>query len=231
MKALILFCISLTPLILLSQNILLGSYCRLQKGIVVNNKYCDDWIKINSNNKFEFGSTLNEIISAGYGTYLNIKDTLILNFEKYQPISENKVEIIQTTESSSDSIIISFQVFNKDTIPYAFVNAYISTSINPDKVSIIATSTGDHEGKGKIIIKKDTNQAYLNFLYPGTNHIIYKLTKNKNYKLFGYLFDNFPYRIEKKVWKFLIEKKRKEGIQLIRIGCDNNLLNQVYVKE
>ncbi|MCK0124943.1 hypothetical protein MWU76_11075 [Gelidibacter sp. F2691] len=130
--------------------------------------------KKNNTFEYEFSGHLGTQ-SYAHGQYELIKNKLILDYNKTEPIKIGH-HVSKIWTNSKDSINLQFNFFDFDNIPIPFVNVIYKDSLSKNGYNgIIATK----EGRAQLILKKKNKDFEL--VISNLGYSQYKFTVDRNY--------------------------------------------------
>lgn len=188
----------------------LNSFGQLKGEYVRSDEFCGQYINFLDSNKFIFieWCDLGPIDSGGGNYQINERE-LTLSFLKYIPSYPRF--IIDSNESTKDSVTISVQVFDyktNDELGYAAVFLeYNDSSFKEGK-------SADTSGRAVFIRPKSNSKltTYATFLNRGKEPI--SIFANRNYNLKMYLYFQNPIIIRDEKMVFKIRKRKKDSFEL-----------------
>lgn len=202
-----------------TQTELLGKYCRLAEGVILNIQKDDKCITFLPNNMFRYYNSYDHRTPGykeyGKGSYRLSKDTLILMFTNKDPKFINTYDIQKTLNPSSDSILIDLQLYSlKDTTPINFANVYIKDSVSFKNKKILGGFSTDIAGHGYKTLSTPSGNFWLEIRSINFPKCYIELTNNCDYKITGYIVADDSECIYGEVWKFLIITNKNKTLRI-----------------
>lgn len=210
--SLISFITLFVPFFLSGQGSLSGKYSHSTIG-ELHKKVDFESIIFHENNNFEYEYSFFNY-RFGKGIYSVKQDSLLLYFEKYDSFSKNKIRIIDSSFSNSDSIIIKLKINYEDSLPLQFANVVANRDSSILTPNFLVGKSSNANGEAQLILKKDTGQIWLAVFFIGIEQTQFKLSGDRNYNLIIDTYKSNYGRINGEVWKYRIKKLKKDELCL-----------------
>ena len=185
--------------------ILLIFNCKVNLGQNINGKYCKKFnleytnycLEFNNNEfKYEFSGDLG-LMEYGKGSYFITKDSLILNFNKSEPVALNYHRLYSWSSIPKDSIYLKLKVktIRSETFPYSLV---LISSNNSEK-----RYRCNEKGELLLKLKKEDKEINVNIRNIGFSYS-FNIHPLNNYEAKIFINENLVSPIIGNIWKYKI---------------------------
>ena len=220
-----------SSLFLVGQNTLNGNYCFFSKG--ENEKKVEvECIQFKQNNRFESNYNFYEY-KYGFGKYFFEGDSLILQYDSCPPKITNKFQVIDSTSTKNDSVIIEIKFIYglSERFQITRLEVALNESESYEKDDLIADVFFVSDSIVILKFKKRDKEVFLDIHAIGTSPSTFQLDGSINYKAICYLYDSYYGRIDGEICKYKIVKKHARKLIIQSIDFEGNKKDIKYKRK